>query len=721
MEKMARSCPVESCAKLFSTAEKFRAHVQLHLSGNVQGHIPDHTLTTLGITLCEHCAKPFLNLHTHSPKCPKAPTRGQVGEVHGSRSNVTPSHSPPPSLPPSLSVSASPAPAVTILTANSSQPSQSPNALFSLNHCNLDSISFADIFKMHAPTLRSVPARFIQEYGHLLMNELSNVAQYNHINAYKRLFMFTTCVLPRTGQVSNKHTPIPDHLNIELLLQKWKEPNGPPELFAQAQRRSTQSRSHTDNSNHNNATRAISTLRRGGRLSKSMQQLTSSGLAPNSEEIRLKLLLKIPRADNIPIDIEAEPEDSAPQLEVEDEEIIWEVLKSFDNTVGVDNTGLTPQHFIDASRANLPKSVITTLTDVINLIIKGEAPPELQPYLAGGVLVAFNKSVEGVVGGDIRPIVMGNILRRIAAKVICKVKKDQFNHYLSPHQKGTQKGGSEQIIHSVRAAIERDNLPTNWVLAKIDLKNAFNLVSRKQVLLEVATNFPSIYKWVKYMLGSASYLNWSDEVIESAIGVQQGDPLAPVLFCMVLKKVINVISANCALDINLWFLDDGVIAGPAKEVSRALEIIEQVGPELGLFTNLSKKDGGVFCTDEITLNSFQQFSHRSLSFNFPLLGVPVGDLDYCNQYALDLVEKVIKDTHEPISKIQDPQTATLLLRKCASFCKLVFLTRATPINYITKALLKFDKATLSCFEECVGFSLASEATCRPNSPPKAEV
>ncbi len=72
--------------------------------------------------------------------------------------------------------------------------------------------------------------------------------------------------------------------------------------------------------------------------------------------------------------------------------IILEVLKSFDNTVGVDYTGLTPQHFIDASRANLPKSVIAALRDVINLLIKVEAPPELQSYLAGGVLVAFNKS-----------------------------------------------------------------------------------------------------------------------------------------------------------------------------------------------------------------------------------------------------------------------------------------------------------------------------------------
>jgi hypothetical protein len=83
------------------------------------------------------------------------------------------------------------------------------------------------------------------------------------------------------------------------------------------------------------------------------------------------------------------------------------------------------------------------------------------------------------------------------------------------------------------------------------------------------------------MFGSTSYLNWSDEVVESAVGVQQGDPLAPVLFCMVL------------------------IVGPAEEVIRALGVIEQVGSKLGLFTNLSKKDGGVFCTDEIILDTFQ--------------------------------------------------------------------------------------------------------------------
>jgi hypothetical protein len=36
---------------------------------------------------------------------------------------------------------------------------------------------------------------------------------------------------------------------------------------------------------------------------------------------------------------------------------------------------------MNAFRANLPKSIITTLREVINLLVKSEAPLELQPYL----------------------------------------------------------------------------------------------------------------------------------------------------------------------------------------------------------------------------------------------------------------------------------------------------------------------------------------------------
>jgi hypothetical protein len=39
-------------------------------------------------------------------------------------------------------------------------------------------------------------------------------------------------------------------------------------------------------------------------------------------------------------------------------------------------------------------------------------------------------------------------------------------------------------------------------------------------------------------------------------GVQQGDPLGPVLFCLALHPVIKSLKS----EFNVWYLDDGVLA-----------------------------------------------------------------------------------------------------------------------------------------------------------------
>ena len=52
--------------------------------------------------------------------------------------------------------------------------------------------------------------------------------------------------------------------------------------------------------------------------------------------------------------------------------------------------------------------------------------------------------------------------------------------------------------------------------------------------------------------------------ISSQSGVQQGDPLGPLLFSLVLHKIASAVdSDNECLNLlfQAWFLDDGVIAG----------------------------------------------------------------------------------------------------------------------------------------------------------------
>ena len=73
--------------------------------------------------------------------------------------------------------------------------------------------------------------------------------------------------------------------------------------------------------------------------------------------------------------------------------------------------------------------------------------------------------------------------------------------------------------------------------------------------------------------------------------VQQGAPLGPLLFCLVLQQVVSVIAedADCAsLLFHKWYINDGVVAGPIAAIARVLAIIQERGPPLGLYINIAK-------------------------------------------------------------------------------------------------------------------------------------
>ena len=76
-----------------------------------------------------------------------------------------------------------------------------------------------------------------------------------------------------------------------------------------------------------------------------------------------------------------------------------------------------------------------------------------------------------------------------------------------------------------------------------------------------------------------------------AHGVQQGDPLGPLLFSLALHKLVSTIDADdeCfSLLLQAWYLDDGVLAGSRPAVLRAVHLLEEFGPALGIHINLTK-------------------------------------------------------------------------------------------------------------------------------------
>ena len=272
--------------------------------------------------------------------------------------------------------------------------------------------------------------------------------------------------------------------------------------------------------------------------------------------------------------------------------------------------------------------------------------------------------------------------------------------FFSPHQLGVAcPYGVEKIVHGLRICIEEHVNDKDFVVMKIDLRNAFNLVSRQALLDDCRAHFSEIFQWAAGCYGDHPLLLSAMGTLRSESGVQQGDPLGPLLFCLVLHKVVTAIAADsiCSqLSFHSWYMDDGVIAGPEQAALQALSIIKQLGPPLGLFINTSKCE--LFSKEG--LRGFPDEMKISDALNFEILGVPIGDPIFC---AKSIAEKRAHASKflallKEVGSV-DSQVALMLLCQCGGFCRMVHIARCTPPSVALEGLHLFDEEVRQTFSD----------------------
>ena len=130
--------------------------------------------------------------------------------------------------------------------------------------------------------------------------------------------------------------------------------------------------------------------------------------------------------------------------------------------------------------------------------------------------------------------------------------------------------------------------------------------------------------WVGWCYGSHPTLWHPLGQLSSETGVQQGDPLGPLLIFLVLHKLVLSIAQDkdcLSLLSNRWYLDDGVLSGHSQAVTRVVTLIQEMGPSMGLFINVSKCE--LFGHGD--LSSFPPEMKVSRVPNLEFLGAPIGD------------------------------------------------------------------------------------------------
>ena len=159
-------------------------------------------------------------------------------------------------------------------------------------------------------------------------------------------------------------------------------------------------------------------------------------------------------------------------------------------------------------------------------------------------------------------------------------------------------------------------------LLKIDFKNAFNSLSRKFMLLAVKEFMPDLLPFSMFCYADHTPLRYQQHEISSQRGVQQGDALGPLLFCLALRKITSSINHHCSFVRN--YMDDVTACGDIESLESFFAQLATASADAGLQINESKCElwgENILIPDSSAL---EKLPIAEWSEGIILLGSPIG-------------------------------------------------------------------------------------------------
>ena len=212
------------------------------------------------------------------------------------------------------------------------------------------------------------------------------------------------------------------------------------------------------------------------------------------------------------------------------------------------------------------------------------------------------------------------------------------------------KGGAEAIIHSTKISYEKilTSSSSSGIL-QIDFSNAFNSIKRSEMLKAVANSVPGIAAFTNSCYSQHSQLFYDKFVVSSESGIQQGDPIGPLLFSLTLWPIIEKIQETAPeLQQHSWYLDDGVLVGSEDDLIRSWDLLCQLGPDRGLHIRVDK------CELWSTVDRLDTRIKRNDISGLEFLGAALGTLEFVCMKINERIGK-IGLLFEKLHYLDDPQ------------------------------------------------------------------
>ena len=262
--------------------------------------------------------------------------------------------------------------------------------------------------------------------------------------------------------------------------------------------------------------------------------------------------------------------------------LIRKLLRSFPPDSSGGPSQLKPVHLVEALKGDAGEALLEALSTFCEDFATGKLPPESREWFCGARLIGIPKKPTGI-----RPIAIGETLRRLTAKALVEQFQGAVSDTLIPLQLGVAVPQAAEIIAQAVQAWYSHPQPDEVVLL-VDFKNAYNTLDRQAMLDAVCAEAPQFARYAAFCYSAPTPLMGAGFSLQSEEGTQQGDVCGPLFFALTLHRVLRV---ACPPDPRRWsssFIDDVTLCGKEDRVLEALSKLRSSSESIGLNVNLEK-------------------------------------------------------------------------------------------------------------------------------------
>ena len=312
----------------------------------------------------------------------------------------------------------------------------------------------------------------------------------------------------------------------------------------------------------------------------------------------------------------------------------------------------------------LPFQLCGAIAEFAKRLCVEDVNPECLNEFVACRLVPLNKGNDKRGNPGVRPVGVGEVLRRIVGKVVIGVIKDEIQEAAGPLQSCAGLGsGIEASIRAVKRAW--DDPKTEAVLL-VDADNAFNRLNRKAAIHNIRQLCPPFHQYLKNTYQKSAKLivndSYSCQFIYSDEGATQGDVAAMAEYAIGIRPLIDILSSVTKMSelMQAWYADDSAAAGMLRKLREWWDLLAVNGPKLGYFpkavkTVLILKDKSLLPAAKVL------FGDTGIEISCDgerHLGAVIGSKEARETYVKKKVEKWVKDVEE-LSEIalDEPQAA----------------------------------------------------------------